>query len=74
MELLGYQVSPACFRNRWGEMVEYILTGKRGATYQLIRTGEILQVRNRNGNICALSGYSRFRNDRGYLEPIPFYL
>ncbi|MFH1741325.1 MAG: hypothetical protein ABIH23_20160 [bacterium] len=61
--LIGYRVKKTNFVNSFGERVEYILTGKRGAQYQLIRNqyrgggfAPDFFVRNSEGNIVGLKG------------------
>lgn len=56
--LFGYEVKRVNFYNAMREMVEYVLTGKRGTKYQLIRhdDGKSFFIRNPKGNIVGLKG------------------
>ena len=56
--LLGYDIKKTNFRNTIKEKVEYVLTGKRGTKYQLIRhdSKKSFFVRNPKGNVVALKG------------------
>lgn len=56
--LFGYEIKKTNFRNTMKEKVEYVLTGKRGTEYQLIRydSKKSFFVRNPKGNIVGLKG------------------
>lgn len=56
--LFGYEIKKTNFRNMMKEKVEYVLTGKRGTVYQLIRhdNKKSFFVRNPKGNVAALKG------------------
>ena len=64
--LFGYEVRKTNFHNSMGELVEYVLTGKRETKYQLIRHGggkKTFFIRNPAGNIVGLKGNYTIEED-----------
>jgi hypothetical protein len=76
-ELLGYKVERIRFTKRDGSLAPvYLLTGKRGAQYGLVRNlkhPEMLfpmNLRSRCGGIVTVKGYSWFTDAGGELAPL----
>lgn len=68
-EILGYKLERVNLKNGYGERVHYMLTGKRGAKYQLCEKGKCVYfVRNGNGDIVGLKGNYTFSTSREYLR------
>ena len=68
-ELLGYELARVNLKNRYGEHVHFILTGKRGAKYDLCENGKhVYFVRNGNGDIVGLKGNYTFSTSREYVK------
>jgi hypothetical protein len=68
-ELLGYKLKRVNLKNNYGEHVHFILTGKRGAKYDLCENGkQVYFVRNGNGAIVGLKGNYTFSTSREYLK------
>ncbi len=68
-EIFGYSVENK--HNDAPGALAYILTGKRGATYGLMRTQKhphlMFVVRGSNGTVCALQGNGWFTDADGFL-------
>ena len=70
-ELLGYQLERVDLKNNFGERVHFILTGKRGAKYDLCENGKsVYFVRNENGSVVGLKGNYTFSTSHEYLRTI----
>ena len=70
-ELLGHKLERVNLKNRYGEPVHYVLTGKRGAKYDLCENVKTIYfVRNGEGNLVGLKGNYTFSTSREYLKAI----
>ncbi len=73
--VLGYEVE-ATGETEAGKM-GYHLTGKRGATYGLMRTVKnphvMFVVRGSTGTVAQLKGYGWFTDSDGVLRPLNYY-
>jgi hypothetical protein len=70
-EILGYELERVNLKNGYGERVHFMLTGKRGAKYQLCEKGKgVYFVRNGNEDIVGVKGNYTFSTSQEYLREI----
>jgi hypothetical protein len=70
-EIFGYELERVNLKNGYGERVHFMLTGKRGAEYQLCEVGKCVYfVRNGNGNITGLKGNYTFSTSQEYIRSV----
>ncbi|MEA2077974.1 MAG: hypothetical protein U9O95_08155 [Candidatus Marinimicrobia bacterium] len=68
-EIMGYKLERVNLKNEYGEHVHFVLTGKRGAKYDLCENGKQLYfVRNGEGNVVGLKGNYTFSTSRKYID------